>query len=214
MIEPLTIQRIEQKEAHCGPATISMLFSFYCEFVAQEDVARAAGMTDIIIDAEGMRLDELHNGVRNLFPNGEYVLLAKYHATIDDLAHLTNTIGLPAGIEWQGRFIYPDRTERDQGHYSIVTGVDQDRGVLHVVDPEPQNLLTLNGELAITSFEPRWWEMDIVPFPDQSDSRVIEMERLIFVVAAQDRVERLHALGYRPANLALIWKHCVSLETR
>jgi hypothetical protein len=207
------IDRVQQKEAHCGPATVSMLGMTYDLSLSQDDIAAAAGMSDIIIDAEGMRLDELRDGIRALFPDGAYRLLAKYQSTIDDLDHLTGTLGLPAGVEWQGRFANPDGTRTDQGHYSVITGVDRQQGVLSVVDPEDQNILTQQGQLPIATFEPRWWEVDIVPLPhDPGRSKVIEMERLIFVLAAADQAPALRELGFRPATLDVMWQHATLLE--
>ncbi|MBN1679624.1 MAG: hypothetical protein JW966_04980 [Anaerolineae bacterium] len=213
LAQSLMVQPVRQKEAHCGPAAIEMLFSHHNLAISQETIARAAGMADSIVDAEGMRLDELRDGVRALFPDGAMVLLAKYHSTLDDIVCLLEEFRLPVGIEWQGRFRYPDNSIGERGHYSVLTGVDLARGVLTIADPEPNSLLTTSGELAIDTFIPRWWEVDSVPQPDLSgNAYVIQMERLTFVVTPAETVQSLQQVGFAPASLSLAWKYCTPLE--
>lgn len=209
----LTVQWVQQEEAHCGPATVKMLFSFHGVQIGQSAISSAAGMADIIQDAAGMRLDELNDGVKALYPQGEYSLLARYHATIDDIEHLTEHLGIPVGVEWQGKFPDGEGGYYDQGHYSVLVGVDRTRGKIQIVDPEPKNVLTKDGELPIATFEQRWWEVDIVPqVNNRGVTQVIEMEHLLFSVVPQHKVAHLKALGFRPATLALIWEHCTPLE--
>ncbi len=214
MFDTLPVQRVLQEEAHCGPATIKMLLDYQEVHLTQAAVSEAADMADIIHDAAGMRLDELNQAMVALFPQGEYQLLAKYHADLDDLEHLINDFNLPVGIEWQGHFALPDGSEADIGHYSVVNGIDRADGMLSIVDPEPRNLLTQTGELAIDTFLARWWEIDVVPHPDDfSVTEVIEMESLLYVIVPQADVDRLHKLGFRPATMNLIWAHCTVLDS-
>ncbi len=213
MLSPLVVQCVQQEEAHCGPATLAMLFSFYGLHISQTEIARAAGMSDIIHIAHGMRLDELNAAVQALFPDGSFTLLAKYHSSVDDVERIVDGFRLPIGVEWQGRFPRPDGSEYDQGHYSAIIGIDRDRNQLFIADPEDHNVLTREGVLAIDKFEDRWWEVDIVPKPGNSaNPRVTEMERLIFVVVTQRRVTALTELGFKPAMLPLIWNSGHSLE--
>ena len=215
MFDTLPVQRVLQEEAHCGPATIKMMLDYQEVHLTQTAVSEAADMAHIIQDAGGMRLDELNQAIVELFPQGEYQLLAKYHADLADLEHLIDEFHLPVGIEWQGHFAMPDGSEADIGHYSVINGIDRAKGILSIVDPEPQNLLTQSGELTIETFLARWWEIDIVPRPDDfSITEVIEMERLLYVVVPQTDVSRLHKLGFRPATLELMWEHCMQLEKR
>jgi hypothetical protein len=209
----LTVQWVQQEEAHCGPATIKMLFSFHGVALEQTDISQAAGMADVIHMAPGMRLDEINDGVTALFPNGDYALLAKYQATIHDIEELTEGLGMPIGVEWQGKFPNSNGGHYDQGHYSVIVGVDARRRRLQIVDPEPTNLLTKDGELTFETFVDRWWEVDVVPLPhDLSVSKVIEMEHLILVVVPKAQVETLRARGFRPATRSLIWDCCTPLE--
>jgi ABC-type bacteriocin/lantibiotic exporter with double-glycine peptidase domain len=213
MLTPLIVQCVQQEEAHCGPATIAMLFSFYGLSVSQTGISRAAGMADVIKNSQGMRLDELNMAIEALYPDGDYALLAKYHSDIGDITHIVEDLRLPIGVEWQGRFPRPDGSQYDQGHFSVITAIDHDRGILFIADPEDHNILTTDGVIDLDVFENRWWEVDVVPRPDDfSVARVIEMERLIFVLVPQRRKEPLFKLGFRPATLSLVWELCTPLE--
>jgi hypothetical protein len=163
MLTPLVVQCVQQEEAHCGPATIEMLFSFYALTISQTEIARAAGMADTIRISHGLRLDELNAAVKALYPGGEFVLLAKYQSSLDDVIQIVEGLRLPIGVEWQGRFPRPDGSQYDQGHYSVITAIDLDRGLLFITDPEDHNLLTTQGVAALDGFEDRWWEVDVVP---------------------------------------------------
>jgi hypothetical protein len=213
MLAPLIVESVQQEEAHCGPATIEMLFSFYGICVSQTDVSKAAGMADVIRIAQGMRLDELNTAIDALYPEGDYLLLAKYHSCLDDVIQIIDGLRLPVGVEWQGRFRRPDGTEYDQGHYSVLTAIDQDRRLLYIADPEDHDLLTPDGVIALDTFMNRWWEVDIVPLPDYSaNTEVIEMESLIFVLVPQDQKKELLRMGFCTPTLAMIWDNCMPLE--
>jgi ABC-type bacteriocin/lantibiotic exporter with double-glycine peptidase domain len=213
MLAPLIVECVQQEEAHCGPAAIEMLFSFYGICLSQTEISKAAGMADVIRIAQGMRLDELNTAIEALYPEGDYILLAKYHACLDDIIRIIDGLRLPIGVEWQGRFRRSDGTEYDQGHYSVLTAIDQDRGLLYIADPEDHDLLTPEGVLGLDGFIDRWWEVDIVPLPDYSgNARVIEMESLIFVLVPHDRKDELLKQGFRVPTLAMMWDYCTPLE--
>lgn len=207
MSQALTIRRVQQKEAHCGPATIEMLFSFYGISVSQEALVAAVGMTDIIRLAPGMRLDELANAIDALYPDGAYRLLASYNTTTADLARWTAEFKHPVGVEWQGRFDYGDGRLIDQGHYSVVAGVNRAQNLLKIVDPDYHNTLTPNGEIPIPVFESRWWEVDTVPLPFNGAVRkVLWTEHLLFVLARQQDQQRFLDEGLQPVSLSLMWE--------
>jgi hypothetical protein len=208
------IRRVQQKEAHCGPATLEMLFSFYDLDISQDEVAKAAGMGDIITVSEGMRVDELALAVKALFPQGGYVLLAKFHSSLADVEQITVGYGLPVGVEWQGKFPQPDGSYFERGHYSIIAELDRAGRTLSLLDPEIRNLITPNGSVPIEEFEERWWEVDAVPLPDRpSLTRVVEMDRLAFVLARHEDVKLLAELGFRPVSLTYLWDNCLPLES-
>lgn len=206
MFQPLNIRRVQQKEAHCGPASLEMLFGFYGLSVPQETIVDAAGMTNIIRSTPGMRLDELAKAVTILYPDSNYELLAKYNSSIRDLTFLTEKFRHPVGVEWQGKFIQPDGRLIDQGHYSVMVGVDLDRYILKIVDPEEKNVLTTSGEIDIPTFESRWWEVDRVPLPNNgSTPKILWTEHLIFVLVRHDETQQFLDFGLCPVSLSLMW---------
>lgn len=206
LAQPLSIRRVQQKEAHCGPASLEMLFGFYGLSVPQEALVEAVGMTQSIRYAPGMRLDELAKAVEALFPQGDYVLLGKYSSSVQDLALLVNEFRQPVGVEWQGRFIQAENRLIDQGHYSVIVGVDLDRNMLEVVDPEEKNILTTSGEISVPVFEARWWEVDKVPVPNNgSTPKILWTERLAFVLARRADLRRFEDVGLCPVSLSMMW---------
>jgi hypothetical protein len=134
------------------------------------------------------------------------VLLAKYNANVQDLALLVNEYQQPVGVEWQGRFIQAENRLIDQGHYSVIAGVDLDRNVLKVIDPEEKNILTASGEISVPVFEARWWEVDNVPVPNNgSTAKILWTEHLVFVLARHEDIPRFEDVGLDPVSLSLMW---------
>jgi hypothetical protein len=153
-----------------------------------------------------MRLDELARAVEALYPDGRCRMLARYNSTTEDLVRLTAEFRQPVGVEWQGRFDYGDGRLIDQGHYSVVVGVDYQRSRLKVVDPDYHNTLTPNGEIPISLFVSRWWEVDKVPLPyNGATPKVLWTENLIFVLACGNDQQRFLDYGLKPVSLSLMW---------
>jgi hypothetical protein len=133
------------------------------------------------------------------------VLLAKYNASIDDLVWLTQEVQMPAGVEWRGRFLEPDGRIWEEGHYSVVTGVDVEKGIIAIVDPEPKDILTQTGELTIDEFERRWWDENYVPLPDNPGVKeTIRTQNMIFVLVPRARSDKLRAQGWRTISADLL----------
>lgn len=201
----LSMKRVQQKEAHCGPATLEMLFSFYGLKVSQDEVAAAAGVTQTIVFDRGTRIDQLAKAVETLYPS-EYILLAQYNSSIRQLAQLTDEYRLPVGVEWQGLFRWDDGTYSQLGHYSVIVGVDQANGILKLLDPEEQNTLTPTGQISIKEFKRRWWEIDSIPYVDNPSAvGKLRTERLAFVLVRQANTQPFYEMGFAPASLALTW---------
>jgi len=207
-VDVLEVKRVQQKEAHCGPASIEMLFSFYGLNVTQEEVVAAVGLTETIVRDGGTRIDQLAQAVRVLHP--EYALLARYNCSLRDMKHILEEFQIPVGVEWRGLFLEPNQTYVEKGHYSVITLLDDLRGVIYIADPEQKNVLTPNGEISMVEFEQRWWEINDVPrLHDPTQIEFIRNERLIFVLVKEQRQEALRNLGFQPATLSLMWRYRV-----
>jgi hypothetical protein len=199
MLNRLAIRKVRQKTGFCGPASIEMMLSFYDIDISQDEIAAAGG---IVEGEDGSRIDQLDQAVNKLCP--DYVLLARYNATIDDLTRLTVNMHLPAGIEWQGIFTKPDGTYFEIGHYSVVTSVDLNIGVLTILDPDERSGL-VNGRIFISDFYEQWWEENDVPVIGGSDQTVvIRNNRLLFILVPRSRISEMMDLGFLPVSLNLM----------
>jgi hypothetical protein len=154
----------------------------------------------------------LNQAVESLAPG--YILLAKYNADIEDLETLVEEVGLPAGVEWQGMFVDEEGKYFEEGHYSVVVGVDRDANVVTIVDPEKKSALE-TGKLSIADFEARWWEENDVPsLTDPEAMEIICNAGLLFVVVPKDRDPQLLALGLQPVSLSLMREYRVPRRKR
>lgn len=196
------IHRLRQKPGHCGPATIEMLYSFYGASISQDDVAKTIG--DVArITRRGCSVDELAQAVDVLTP--EFTLLGKTCAAVDDLRLLTERYNMPVGIEWRGRFLEPDGTIWEEGHYSLVTRVNDEAKLLEVIDPYGPgvNLLSLNDQIPLEIFMERWWDTNPIRLSDDPDDvAVFRDEQLLFVLVPQAQVSAMRSLQLYPMMVA------------
>jgi hypothetical protein len=174
-------------DSHCGPAVIQMLLSNLDIDASQDEIARAAGVTDVI-EMQGTRVDQLAQAVRTLAP--ELRFWYKDHATLDDLAALVGEHGYPVGVEWQGVF----DPEPDYGHYSVVTAIDMEKRLLVMVDPYHDYVLT-DRVFALDEFDRRWWDDNSVP-DDTGEEHLVRDDHMLFVVTT--------SLAEFPAELGMI----------
>lgn len=203
-MNPQKIRWVEQREAYCGPATLEMLFSFYGETITQDDIVETLGVKDSIVQDVGTSILQLSQAVNDLAP--DYTLMVKYNSCLDDLIWLTCDLLLPAGVEWRGRFLEPDGRVWEEGHYSVVTGIDSERKLLHIIDPEPKDVLTPNDQIGFGEFERRWWDDNRIWLPGSNSGvkETIRNRRMIFVLIPEKRAGVLHNQGWRPASAELM----------
>ena len=206
-MKSITLQTVWQKPWYCGPTVLEILFSHFGRSVSQDHVVIAADMVESII-GRGCRIDELGVAITRLAP--DFVLLAKYHSSVDDVARLTADHNLPVGVEWRGTFLEPDGTIWEEGHYSVLTGVDWETETITLVDPfyPGTNLASKGGVISIADFEARWWDENDVPLPDDpTTTENIETWGLMFVLAPTAQAEALAQLGLRPISADLLREH-------
>ncbi len=167
--------RVQLKGASfCGPAVVVSVLRFWGNGqVSQDDVVTAAGLTTEEIcregkDVGGIPPDKMITAIRGLAP--DLRVWSKLGATIDDLRQVTEA-GYPAIVAWQTTDednVVPPPSGEDEGHYSIVTGVDEEN--VYISDPS-------SGQEKIRGikrqfFESRWW--------DKNEG--IEYQKLMIVV--------------------------------
>lgn len=161
---------------HCGPAVVSMLLSHCGSEINQEALVDAAEVRHTL-EAYGMTVEEMGRAVKKIAP--QLSLWYKEHATIDEIESIMNLHKYPVGIEWQGVF-YEDEDD-DNGHYSVVTNVDNVNKIITVADPYDRFAGT-DRSFHIDEFEQRWWDVNEVFDPAIGERRVIRDERMIYIV--------------------------------
>jgi hypothetical protein len=193
-----TIRKLRQKPGHCGPATIEMMYSLYGIRKSQDEIARAIGDVERIIE-RGCSVPEMALAVERLTPN--YVVLGKQHGSIADLRDLVEKYLLPVGVEWRGRFLEPDGRIWEEGHYSLVTHVNLSEGTLEVIDPYSPgvNLLSMNDLIPIDLFLQRWWDTNPIPTPgNPAVITEIRDDQLLYVLVPRTWMNGMSSLGLSP----------------
>ena len=196
------IRTLFQKPGHCGPATVEMMYSLYGLCVSQDQLASAIGDVERITQ-RGCTVPELAQAVELLTP--DYAILGKQFGTIADLQVLTESFELPVGVEWRGRFLEPDGHIWEEGHYSLITGVNLGEGLLQMIDPyfPGINLLSQNGVISVDLFLQRWWDTNPIPV-DENSGEMIEVrdDQLLFVLVSKAEIASLRDLQLDPMLVA------------
>jgi hypothetical protein len=183
-------------ESHCGPAVIQMLLANLDIEVSQEAIAEAGGATRLI-ELNGMRVDQLSQAVHELAP--QTCFWYKDKASIQDLITLVEEYNYPVGVEWQGDFDTDiDDEEEDEednssetgdddyGHYSIVTAVRPDKGVLVIDDPY-KDFRNQDRIFTIQEFERRWYDFNEVTDLETGNPRYVEDYHMLFLVTLKEQ---------------------------
>ncbi len=184
------IQRVRQiSESHCGPAVIQMLLSNVGVVATQEVITAAAGVEDRIEDY-GTTIDELSRAVGQLAP--QYQFWYKKESSLDELIEIVNVYGYPVGVEWQGDFGQDDEEydldddedeyeEKDYGHYSVVTQVDEARELVVIADPY-REFAFKDRYFSLSEFDARWWDYNDVTDPKTGYTSRIYDDHLMFMI--------------------------------
>jgi len=172
-------------EYHCGPAVLQMLLGQWGGAANQERLTDLAQVATTI-KKHGTRVDQLARAVAWL--REDVMLWYKDRATTDDLIALVCKYHCPAGVEWQGLFEDSeedeDFEEGDYGHYSIVTDIDQERGLITLRDPYP-DFCHKDRVFKLDWFVKRWWDVNPVPLPGSRRYRRIKDRNMLFVVTGK-----------------------------
>jgi len=151
-----SLKRVKQiTSSHCGPAVLVSLFSFLGVRTSQGRIVKSLRAENKIVDT-GLVIKDLSRGVR-IVGKGQFTFWKKEGATIGDLDKIVNKYKVPVGIEWQGVF-YEDE-EGDNGHYSVVTEIEKEKGYLRLFDPY-KKFAELDRKFKISDFEKRWWDVN------------------------------------------------------
>lgn len=173
-----TLKRIKQiTSSHCGPATLVSFFSFLGIRTSQGRIVRSLRAENKIKDT-GLVIKDLARAVR-IVGKGKFTFWKKEGAEVGDLEKIVNKYKFPVGVEWQGVF-YEDE-EGDNGHYSIVTEVNRDRGYIKLSDPY-KRFAGLDRKFRLSDFEKRWWDSNEVSIPYSKIKKLVYDRKLMFLI--------------------------------
>ena len=167
---------VQITSSHCGPAVLEMLTSFLGYDIDQSAFVSAAGVEYRIRDY-GMTIDELADAIKQTAP--DLVFWYKKNSSITELKQVVNVHKFPAGVEWQG--VFQEDEDDDNGHYSVVTHVDNDHGTIHISDPYIKYAGT-DRIFGIHLFEKRWWDVNEVRDHETGQLKHIADDRTMFVI--------------------------------
>jgi hypothetical protein len=175
-------------ENHCGPAVIQMLLQNLDFSTTQEEITIASGAEKTIIE-EGTRIDQLAKAVKNLAP--QFSLYYKFHSNLDDIKVLLDKFMLPVGVEWQGIFESKEEeqenSDKDYGHYSVITNIDEEKKALIIVDPYKE-FVDSDRIISINEFETRWWDENEITGNQSTNPEIIHDDRLLFVISSTNTI--------------------------
>jgi hypothetical protein len=180
---------------------LASLLHFWQVETDQTEIAKAAGVQDRIL-ADGTRPFELAQAAQKLAPHLKYWF--KQPTSFEEVAQLLNERGWPVVINWQGLFHPSVEAEGgldqsgDNGHYSLVVGIDLVTRTISLVDPYPD----FAGQVRTFSldwFASRWWDVarDIDPLTQQA--KVFRTHHFIFILCPIED-DFPSSLGMQPAE--------------
>jgi predicted double-glycine peptidase len=176
-----TLKRVRQiTSSHCGSAVLVSLFSFLGVKTYQTRIVRSLRAENKIKE-NGLVVKDLARAVKIIGKN-KFTFWKKEGATIGDLNTIVNKHKFPVGVEWQGVF-YEDE-EGDNGHYSIVTEINKNKGYLKLSDPY-KRFWGLDRKFKILDFEKRWWDSNEVVIPGTKRKRITYDSKMMFVVTSK-----------------------------
>jgi ABC-type bacteriocin/lantibiotic exporter with double-glycine peptidase domain len=176
----LPLRRFRQiSPSHCGPAVLQSLLNFCGCRTTQKAITQAAQLS-LPIDEYGTTYLELAQATHQLFP--QLLFWYKFSATFPDLDFLINHHSHPVVVEWQGVFLNGSPDD-DNGHYSLVSGIDLSSQSLTLIDPYGRQA---HKTLSFGEFQPAWWDTTLRFHPQTHQPQPLFDHRLIFTLTSQN----------------------------
>lgn len=163
------MERVKQiSVSHCGPAVIATLYSHLGVKVSQRSMVASLRAQNKIKEF-GFNMHDMAKAAK-IAGKGEFTFWKKTNSKVSDLDAAINKYKVPVGVEWQGVF-YEDEDE-DNGHFSVITKVDKERGFLRIADPY-HKFVGVDRKFGIKEFERRWWDENMIKGRNLHDKRVM-----------------------------------------
>ena len=154
--ERLDVKPFDQTKGYCGPASLKMVLRFFGDERTEKEIAKIAGSTR----QDGTPGENLIVAARAL----GYDAVMKDEATIEDLVKCVNEDELPVIVNW---------FSTDDGHYSVVVGIDEEKREIKLQDPEIRKMRTL----PLDEFENVWFDFD----SDIPENNSFNVRRMIVI---------------------------------
>jgi len=177
------MRRVEQiSTSHCGPAVVVMLLSYLGVDVSQESVVERADMS-IAIENYGMLVSDMARAVEKITP--QFQFWHKEGSSIPDLYQLVERYKYPAAVEWQGVFF--EDSDEDDGHYSVVTHVDDTSDIIFISDPY-KRFAGVDRVFHTDEFANRWWDDNDIYSPETGNIETKRDNNMVFIITGKEVV--------------------------
>jgi ABC-type bacteriocin/lantibiotic exporter with double-glycine peptidase domain len=164
-----TMERVKQiSVSHCGPAVLASLYSYLGMKVSQRSIVSSLRAQNKI-KTFGFNMHDMAKGAK-IAGKSKFSFWHKTNSKVSDLDRAINKFKSPVGVEWQGVF-YEDEDE-DNGHFSIITKIDKEKGYLRMADPY-YKFVGVDRKFKIKEFEKRWWDENMIHGRNLHDKRVM-----------------------------------------
>jgi predicted double-glycine peptidase len=112
----IKLKPFRQTPGYCGPASLKMVLDFYGFKMGEKELAKLSGMTL----NEGVSAEGLKKAAQNL----GFSVFIKENAELSDIRFYIKK-GIPVIVDWFCE---------DDGHYSVVVGIDKNK--ITLMDPQ------------------------------------------------------------------------------
>ena len=139
----LKLKPFSQTSGLCGPASLKIVLGYYGVKKSERTLAKLSGATR----SKGVEATGLVRAARKL----SFMAQIKDRATIGDIRRFIK-MGVPVIVDW---------FSKDDGHYSVVAGIENGR--IYLQDPELGRLRSLD----IETFQRVWFDFpgDVIRSP-------------------------------------------------
>lgn len=154
--ERLDIKPFDQTRGYCGPASLKMVLRYFGDERTEEEVAEIAGASH----QDGAPGENLVAAAQAL----GYDAWLEDDAKIEDLVKYVVDDELPVIVDW---------FSTNEGHYSVVVGIDEEKQEIKLQDPEIGKMRTI----PLDEFENIWFDFD----SDRPEKDTFVIRRLIVI---------------------------------
>ncbi len=151
----LSVPNLRQTPSYCGPTSLKAVLAYYGLNKSEAELTRLSGATK----SKGVEASGIVRAAHKLGFHAEI----RDGSTLSQLSRLVLDKKIPVIVDW---------FSTDEGHYSVVVGLDQKK--IHLMDPELGAIRTL----PVKDFERVWF--DFAP-PVMQSAKDLILRRMIII---------------------------------